>query len=72
MKGVQFLVDSEGKKMAVVIDLVLYRDSLEDFFDVVIARERMTEPRIPLSEIEAEIALEREIPIEDANAVASV
>lgn len=55
MKGVQFLVDEAGTKTAVLIDLALYGDLLEDFFDIVIARERKDEEDIPWEVVEKEI-----------------
>ena len=63
MDGIQFVVDSEGKKTAVIIDLERYGELLEDFFDVVVCRERASEEDIPWEEVEREIDadLEREV-----------
>jgi hypothetical protein len=44
MKGVQFMIDEEGKKKAVVIDLSVHGDMWEDFYDAVIAKQRENEP----------------------------
>lgn len=55
MKGVQFLVDEAGTKTAVLIDLALYGDLLEDFFDIAVARERKDEEDIPWEVVEKEI-----------------
>ena len=41
--GVDFLTDSQGNKKAVVIDLSRHGDLLQDFFDVIIARQRLME-----------------------------
>ncbi len=41
--GVDFLTDSQGNKKAVVIDLSRHGDLLQDFFDVIIARQRLAE-----------------------------
>lgn len=43
IQGVNFLTDSKGNRKAVVIDLDQYGDLLEEFFDVVISRQRMEE-----------------------------
>lgn len=43
LKGITFQIDENGHKKAVVIDLDQYRDLLEDFFDLAIARQRMSE-----------------------------
>ena len=45
MKGVQFLVDDEGERKAVMIDLSVHSELWEDFFDAVVAKERQDEPR---------------------------
>jgi len=47
MKGVQFLIDDEGERTAVMIDLSIHSELWEDFFDAVIAKERQDEPREP-------------------------
>ena len=45
MKGVQFLIDDEGERKAVMIDLGIHSELWEDFFDAVVAKERQDEPR---------------------------
>lgn len=52
MDGIQFVVDSEGKKTAVIIDLERYAELLEDFFDVVISEHRLaSEPDMTWEEV---------------------
>lgn len=45
LKGVKFLRDKRGEKMAVVIDLRKNRALWEDFIDVAVAKARAREPR---------------------------
>jgi len=45
MRGIQFVVDEKGKKIAVVIDLKKNSELWEDFYDRAVARERESEPR---------------------------
>lgn len=45
MDGIQFLVDGQGKKTAVQIDLEKHSEIWEDFYDTCLARERVGEPR---------------------------
>lgn len=59
MKGIQFLTDEAGAKKSVLIDLELYGELLEDFFDIVISRERLNEPAVPFEDVVAEIEAER-------------
>jgi hypothetical protein len=51
MKGIQFLVDDQGNKMAVVIDLKRHAKLWEDFYDLALAREREKEPRESLESV---------------------
>lgn len=55
MKGVQFVVDDEGKQQAVLINLNENRELWEDFFDAAVAESRAEEPREPLSEVKRRI-----------------
>ena len=51
MKGVQFVVDENGQRTAVVIDLKKHSEVWEDFYDSAIAREREHEPRESLDSV---------------------
>lgn len=51
MKGVQFVVDEQGKKTAVVIDLKKHSELWEDFYDQAVARSREGEPRETLESV---------------------
>jgi len=55
MKGVQFVVDDEGNKKAVLIDLRIYGRLWEDFYDAVIAEQRANDPVEPLEAVERRI-----------------
>ena len=60
MEGIHFVVDSEGKKTAVIIDLERYGELLEDFFDIVISEHRLaTEESISFEEVVAETKADR-------------
>lgn len=51
MKGVRFVVDGSGRKVAVQIDLDQQGSLWEDFYDRAIARRRATEPRESLASV---------------------
>lgn len=51
MKGVQFVVDENGQRTAVVIDLKKHSEVWEDFYDSVVARKREHEPRESLDSV---------------------
>lgn len=55
MKGVEFVIDEEGQKKAVLIDLKKHGDLWEDFYDTVRVKERESEPRESLNEVKKHI-----------------
>ena len=55
MKGVEFVVDEEGKKKAVLIDLRKHGEIWEDFYDTLRAKERESEPRESLQEVKKKV-----------------
>ena len=55
MEGIQFLVDEQGEKTAVQIDLVKCGALWEDIYDALVARERQDEPRESLNEVKARL-----------------
>jgi hypothetical protein len=60
--GVQFLVDEDGEKTAVVIDLRKNSELWEDFYDRALARLRRREPREPLAQVKARLRPHRRRP----------
>ena len=57
MEGVQFLVNEEGEKISVLIDLNEWGDLWEDFYDIMISRSRQDESEVSWDELKAEIGL---------------
>ncbi len=55
MDGIHFLVDGDGSRTAVVIDLDMYGDLIEDLLDAAVARERESEDDVPWEAVRAEI-----------------
>lgn len=51
MRGVKFLVDKNGKKTAVVLDLRKNAALWEDVYDSALARSRAREPRESLASV---------------------
>jgi hypothetical protein len=51
MEGVQFIVDSEGKKTSVVINLKKHGRLWEDVYDNWLAEKRKHEPRETLESV---------------------
>ncbi|MGB9182189.1 MAG: hypothetical protein WCB68_23370 [Pyrinomonadaceae bacterium] len=58
LKGVQFVTDAEGHKVAVMLDLAEWGELWEDIYDNMIANERAGEPSVTLDEFEAELRAE--------------
>ena len=46
LKGVQYLVDSSGKRTAVIISLEEWGETWEDFYDVLVSESRKDEPTV--------------------------
>ena len=57
MRGIQFLVDEEGERTAVLIDLKKNAQFWEDFYDVALAKSRVKEPRESLESVRQRIGL---------------
>ena len=51
MRDIQFVVDENGSKTAVIIDLSRCADVWEDFYDTLIAHQRANEPRESLHSV---------------------
>ena len=58
LKGVQFVVDTEGKKTAVIISLEEWSELWEDIYDVLVSEARRDEPTIAWENLKAELNLE--------------
>jgi hypothetical protein len=58
VKGVQFVTDTDGRKVAVLLDLEEWGELWEDIYDNMLADERSGEPSTPLEEFEAELSAE--------------
>lgn len=56
MKGIKYLVDESGKKVAVQIDLRTHAKLWEDFYDGMIAQSRADEPRVSFEEVKQSLA----------------
>ena len=51
MRGIQYVTNDKGQRVAVMIDLQKHGELWEDFYDVLIARLRATEPRESLTSV---------------------
>ena len=58
VRGVQFITDSDGQKVAVMLDLKEWGELWEDIYDNMIADERAGESTMPFEEFEAELIAE--------------
>jgi len=55
MQGINFIVDGQQTQVAVVIDLKMYGELWEDFYDNLLAMQRKDEPRDSLENFKAEL-----------------
>ncbi len=55
MKGIQYIMDEDGVKRAVVIDLKRHGELWEDIYDSLVASERRNEPRESLKTVKRKL-----------------
>ena len=55
VRGIQFVTDAEGRRVAVQLDLKEWGELWEDIYDNILADSRKDEPTMPLNEFEAEL-----------------
>jgi hypothetical protein len=55
MRGVRYVTDEEGNRVAVMLDLGEWGEVWEDMYDSLVAHERLDEPSISLEAFEAEL-----------------
>ena len=55
IKRVEFVVDEDGEKTAVLINLRRHRDLWEDFYDTALAEARKDEPRESLEAVKRKV-----------------
>ena len=55
MRGVQYVMNDQGDKTAVLIDLKIHGEVWEDFCDVTIVHDREHEPRESLASVKKRI-----------------
>jgi hypothetical protein len=58
VRGVQFVTDSEGDKVAVLLDLKEWGEVWEDIYDNLVADRRKGESTLPLDQFETELRAE--------------
>ncbi|MGK7927566.1 MAG: hypothetical protein AB4290_20385 [Spirulina sp.] len=58
MRGIQFVVDETGAKKAVLISLEEWGKLWEDFYDLLVARDRQDESEVPWEVLKAEMEQE--------------
>jgi hypothetical protein len=51
----RYIVDSKGRKAAVVLSMMDYRALLEDLHDLGVMAERRDEPTVPWEEVKARL-----------------
>jgi hypothetical protein len=60
MEGIQFLVDENGEKTAVLLDLKQWGDLWEDVYDMLVSQSRAEEETVNWDDLEAEMDQENE------------
>jgi len=55
IRGIQFITDAQGKRVAVQLDLNEWGELWEDIYDNIVADSRKGEPTAPLGKFEADL-----------------
>ncbi len=55
MQGINYVTNEDGKRVAVMIDLKKYGEIWEDFYDVLTAKRRQSEPRESLESVKEKL-----------------
>ena len=55
VKGLQYIVDESGERVAAVINLKEWGELWEDFFDVLVSESRKGDPTVDWETLKAEI-----------------
>ena len=58
LKGVQYVTDSTGKRIAVLISLEEWGELWEDIYDVLVSQTRKDEPTVSWETLKAEMMSE--------------
>jgi hypothetical protein len=58
----QYLVDEQGRRVAVVLDIAVYERLMEDLHDLAIVAERQTEASLTLDELRQRLTNHANIP----------
>jgi hypothetical protein len=54
-KGIQYIIEDEGKKKSVILDLEQWGEHWEDFYDILVAETRRDEPNISWKKLKKEV-----------------
>jgi hypothetical protein len=61
MKGINFVINEQGEKKAVLIDLDEWGELWEDFSDILVSRNREDEAEVSWDELKAELKIENKV-----------
>ena len=54
LKGIQYIIDDQGKKKSVILDLEKWGEYWEDFYDILVSESRRDEPNISWEKLKKE------------------
>ena len=54
IKGIQYIVDDQGNKKSVILDLDKWGEYWEDFYDILVSESRRDEPNISWEKLKKE------------------
>ena len=54
LKGIQYIVDDQGKKKSVILDLEKWGEYWEDFYDILVSESRRDESNVSWEKLKKE------------------
>ncbi len=57
MEGILYVVDEQNNKIFVQIDLGIYGEIWEDFYDIIVAMSRQNDESVPYDQVKEELKL---------------
>jgi hypothetical protein len=55
MTGIKYMTDNKGRKRSVIIDLKKHGKIWEDFYDTLVIKQRVNEPRETIAEVKTRL-----------------
>jgi len=63
MTGIRYVIDEQGRRVAVLLDLKKHGRLWEELQDLLVSRSRRLEKRVPLRKVRAGLVMSGKVPV---------